>query len=209
VIEWSVPKGGLGARIGSKAVERGGREEPIGASEHERRLHTRAYDLWASLLKGGRIPAQGDLDPAAMAGFAGQGVLIGLDGGGELSYIGEALRDEAGLACDSAGLGEIPAGSMLALLIARVPAMRAAAAPYGFETVQDANLCRGMLLPFADEDGAVAAALGVIGWKQMPVPVPAPVIGDGGLSRTPPRSTTPWGDGPGAAIGGGNPDDHH
>ena len=186
-----------------KKVQRGVGEEPISALGHERRLHARAYDLWASLLRGGRLPALSNLDPVALSAFGDHGVVIGPDATRPVAFLGQALRVEAGLPDDVLALDTVPDGSLLALLLARLPAMLTVEAPYGFEAARDSGgegaiLYRGMWLPFAGEDGIVAAALGVIGWKQVAAPPVADAVTAIGSVLPPPA--TPWGDGPGAAM---------
>jgi hypothetical protein len=175
-------------------------EEPI----HERRLHARAYALWASLLKSGPLPVWSDLDPAAFSAFGDHGVVVVLGQTRAIAFLGERLRDEAGLTGDAPALDAVPDGSLLAALLARLPAMLAVEAPHGFEAAQDddegAILYRGIWLPFADRDGLVMAALGVIGWKH--VVVRPAVDKAAAIDRALPPPATPWGDGPGAALAG-------
>jgi hypothetical protein len=164
--------------------------DPVVAFARERRLHAQAYDHWVSLLRGRRMPALSDLDPAAISGFAGQSVLlllVGQSGAPTIAFLGRDLREEADIVAARPTLEDVPGDTMLAELLRRLPDIVAYAAPVGFEAEFTGrsgtpNLHRGILLPLADDNGALAAIYGVISWKALTGRVPPQT------SRLPSRS---------------------
>jgi hypothetical protein len=188
--------------------------EPLFAFGRERRMHARAYDLWVSLLHGRRMPALADLDPADTAPFAARSVLVELSAQGgrpELAFLGRELREEAGIAPARPVIGDVPQGTLLAELLRRFSDIMAYQAPVGFEAEFAGEqggrlLYRGILLPFADAHGALAAVFGVINWKAMAETAPSPDLAaaiTGALAqRAAPQPVPIWGDGPGAAVRG-------
>jgi hypothetical protein len=178
----------------------------------ERRLHARAYDYWVSLLRGRRMPAIADMEPGQLDAFAGQSVLIELDAVSAepaIAFLGRELRDEAEIAPARPTLTDIPSGTMLAELLRRFPDIVAYRAPVGFEAEFTGRggvplLHRGILLPFADEQGRLSAVYGVVSWKAVAAVDAAPDIAAAVASAFNSRPVRPvtsiWGDGPGAAV---------
>lgn len=178
----------------------------------ERRLHARAYDYWISLLGGRRCPRIADLDPARLAQFAPNSVLVELPGEQRppaIRFLGRTLAGEAGLESEQPALDEVPRLSLLGQLIRRLPAIRGQGTPLGFEAEflgqsGAPTLYRGILLPFADDGGAVSMVMGVINWKLLATGTLAPDIVaavDSAFSAAPkPPMASAWGDGPGAAA---------
>ncbi|WP_294390113.1 hypothetical protein [uncultured Sphingomonas sp.] len=178
----------------------------------ERRLHARAYDHWVSLLRGRRMPLLADLDPGHLDDFAGHSVLIELVGAERqptIAFLGRALRDEAGIAPARPDVSEVPAETLLSELLRRFGEIASHGAPIGFEAELARHdgapmLHRGILLPFADDDGALSAVYGVISWKMLAVvdglsDITAAVTSAFSSRRLVP-ATSVWGDGPGAAA---------
>lgn len=140
----------------------------------ERRIHVRAYNHWAALLRGRAFPAVADFDPA-VPDFAPNGVLLTLAAGDiapGLRYVGERLRAEAGLAVKEASLADVPPGSLLARLIERCSVVLERHAPVGFEAEFVSlrglrTLYRGILMPLSDNGRTVDAVYGVINWKEV------------------------------------------
>ncbi len=185
--------------------------EPFFAFGHERRMHARAYDYWVSLLRGRRMPCIGDLDPARLDDFAGRSVLVDLPASGGapvIAYLGQELRDEGRVATPRPTIADVPAGTLLAELLRRFSDIVAHQAPVGFEAEFAGRggarmLHRGILLPFADERGALVSVYGVINWKQVAATQPAAdiaaAIGSVMASRPSGPLLCAWGDGPSAA----------
>jgi hypothetical protein len=197
--------------IGGSDVEWAAGEEPMLAFGRERRLHARAYQLWTSLLKGRRLPAFADLDSNELTAFADHGVLIELADRGRgpaIAFLGRALRDQAGIAPALPDPAEVPEGSLLAVLLDRLPAILAAGVPIGFEAERAdgsaaALLPRGILLPFAGADDSLAAVLGVMSWKRAATHADADIVAaveSAFAMRPAPPPVRPWGDGPGGAA---------
>jgi hypothetical protein len=67
----------------------------IAIGTDERRMHVRAYNYWVSLLDGRDYPSIEDLEPADLADFAANSVLLDFTCGQEnpaTPYIGAAIR---------------------------------------------------------------------------------------------------------------------
>ncbi|MGK6356287.1 hypothetical protein ACMGDH_13820 [Sphingomonas sp. DT-207] len=149
-------------------------EVPVRVGAGERRMHARAYDHWATLLRGGNLPAIGDLDPAAIARFAPHGVLLDFaadDRNPVIRHLGATLRAECGIAEPIVHMDQAPAGSLLARLPGLCRQVIANRAPIGFEAecvdLRDRNsLYRGILLPFSSSGGSVDFIYGVINGKE-------------------------------------------
>jgi hypothetical protein len=145
----------------------------------ERRLHSRAYHHWISLLEGGPYPRIERLDPAAIADFAPYSVLLDFRGGAvdpRIAYIGQALRDECGLVGVTARIADLPERSLLARLTGRYDQLLAANAPVGFEAEfvnarDHSTLYRGILLPFSSDGQGIDFVYGVINWKELADPL--------------------------------------
>ena len=178
----------------------------------ERRMHARAYDYWVSLLRGRRMPVLGDLDPQRLSSFAANSVLIDLSGEGGtpgIAFLGAGLRAQAGVGAARPTPADVPEDSLLATLLRRFSDIVACRAALGFEAELagaggERILHRGILLPLADEDGALAAIYGVVSWRERASVEDAPDIlaavdGTRSLRAAAPPARA-WGDGPGASI---------
>ena len=161
-------------------------DEPgVGAGERmfdlggdERRMHVRAYNHWVSLLNGEPYPAIADLDPASIADFGDNSVLLDFTGDVEdpvISYIGRRLRDECGIQGDPVRVADVPSRSLLSRLTDHYLQIIANRAPIGFEaefvnTRGHATLYRGILMPFSSNGEAIDFIHGVINWKELADP---------------------------------------
>ena len=187
-------------------------DEPVFAFGRERRMHARAYDYWVSLLDGRRMPNVRDMDQRRMTSFADRSVLVDLpEAGGPpvIAYLGGDLRAESEIVAAHPTIADVPQGTLLAELLRRFSDIIAYEAPVGFEAEfagrEDTRLLhRGILLPFADDSGRLAAVYGVMSWKQVAALEPAPdiaaAIGSAFASRASAPVVCAWGDGPGAAL---------
>lgn len=187
-------------------------DEPVFVFGRERRMHARAYDYWVSLLHGRTMPRIADLDPDQLSDFADRSVLVDVPASGTtptIAFLGRELRDEAGVDRLRPTIDAVPAHTLLAELLRRFPDIIAHHAPVGFEAEfarrSGGNvLHRGILLPFADERGALTSVYGVISWRQLaavePMPDVVAAIGSVMASRPNPVASSAWGDGPGASL---------
>jgi hypothetical protein len=187
-------------------------EEPVYAFGRERRMHARAYDYWVSLLRGRRMPCINDVDPDRTAQFDERSVLVDLPAGGGspvIAYLGDDLREESEVSAPRPTLADIPPNCLLAELLRRFPDIVAHQAPVGFEAEfmgrdETRLLHRGILLPFADENGDLTSVYGVMSWKQVAAVQPEPNLAAAIDSAMASRASAPvvcaWGDGPGAAL---------
>src|SRR5947209_11593809 len=139
----------------------------------ERRMHVRAYNHWVSLLDGRDFPSIEDLEPAKVADFAGNSVLLDFTCGRDnpaIPYIGAGIRDECGLTDDARAISEVPARSLLSRLTDHYLQIIANRAPIGFEAEfvnqREENICyRGILMPFSSDGEGIDFIYGVINWK--------------------------------------------
>lgn len=146
---------------------------PVG--QDERRMQVRAYNHWTSLLRGRRIPAITDLDPARLHDFELCSVLLDFSGGAAspaVRHLGGALAAECGAQSSIATLADVPAGSLLSEVNAHYPQLAAKQAPLRFEAefVNQRGatiLYRGILLPFAGAGGRVTFLYAVVNWKEL------------------------------------------
>jgi hypothetical protein len=176
----------------------------------ERRMHVRAYNHWVSLLKGRAYPSIEDLDPAGIADFGPNSVLLDFTQGVDdpsIPYIGRALREECGIGHSVTHVAEVPARSLLSRLTDHYLQIIANRAPIGFEaefvgTRGSTTLYRGILMPFSSNDESIDFIYGVINWKevadpQMQVRLAAELEA---AVRSAPHATAPsapvWADGP-------------
>jgi hypothetical protein len=201
----------VGATAIATAMHSGTGDEPVLAFGRERRMHARAYDYWVSLLHGRNMPSIADLDPDHMSAFADRSVLIDLpaDGGFPvIAYLGRELREESDVNAIRPTLADVPQNTLLGELLRRFSDIVSHRAPVGFEAecagrADTRLLHRGILLPFANEAGALASVYGVMSWKQVAAVEAAPDIAAAIGSAMGSRGTAPvvcaWGDGPGAA----------
>jgi len=187
-------------------------DEPVYAFGRERRMHARAYDYWVSLLNGRRMPCVRDMDQRKMTPFADRSVLVDLPergGAPVVAYLGSDLRSESEIVVATPTIDDVPPGTLLGELLRRFSDIVQHEAPVGFEAEfagrADTHLLhRGILLPFADDSGRLAAVYGVMSWKQVAAVEPAPdimaAIGSAFATRASAPVVCAWGDGPGAAL---------
>jgi len=187
-------------------------DEPVYAFGRERRMHARAYDYWVSLLNGRRMPCVRDMDQRKMTPFADRSVLVDLpESGGApvVAYLGSDLRAESEIVVATPTIDDVPPGTLLGELLRRFSDIVQHEAPVGFEAefagrADTRLLHRGILLPFADDSGRLAAVYGVMSWKQVAAVEPAPdimaAVGSAFATRASAPVVCAWGDGPGAAL---------
>jgi hypothetical protein len=139
----------------------------------ERRMHVRAYNHWASLLKGRDYPSIEDLDPADVTGFADHSLLLDFTADPQdpaTSYIGAALKAECELGDDVRTISAVPPRSLLSRLTDHYMQIIANRAPIGFEAEftnqRGRDICyRGILMPFSSDGETIDFIYGVINWK--------------------------------------------
>jgi hypothetical protein len=175
----------------------------LGIGTDERRMHVRAYNHWASLLGGRDYPSIEDLDPADVAGFAPNSVLLDFTADPHnpaTAYIGTAIREECGISADVERIANVPSRSLLSRLTDHYMQIIANRAPIGFEAEFDNQrgnaICyRGILMPFSSDGDTIDFIYGVINWKDTgtapaATAVLAPALGE------PARQHPTWNDGP-------------
>ncbi|HTG38170.1 hypothetical protein [Sphingomonas sp.] len=166
------------ARVpGDQAANRpsGGAGHPFDIGTDERRMHVRAYNYWVSLLGGRAYPSIEDLDPANIADFGPNSVLLDFSLGIEdpsIQYLGRALREECSVESNIRKISEVPSRSLLSRLTDHYLQIIANRAPIGFEAEfvgQSGHntLYRGILMPFSSDDDTIDFIYGVINWKVM------------------------------------------
>jgi hypothetical protein len=141
----------------------------------ERRMHVRAYNHWASLLGERAFPLIADLDPAAVADFAPQSVLLDFSAGLDnplIAYLGTALVEECGVPSDIRHIRDVPSRTLLSRLTDHYLQIIANEAPIGFEAEftnqRGADiLYRGILMPFSSTGDTIDFIYGVINWKEV------------------------------------------
>jgi len=127
----------------------------IDIGSDERRMHVRAYNHWVSLLRGRAYPLIEDLDPAGIADFGPNSVLLDFSQGIEnpaIAFLGRALREECGLDETATHIADVPARSLLSRLTDHYLQIIANRAPIGFEaefvgTRGHNTMYRGILMP--------------------------------------------------------------
>ena len=148
---------------------------PIFADQDERRMHVRAYNYWASLLRGRELPSVTDLDPASLDDFGPHSILLDFTEDREnprLRYIGALLREECGLSSADIALDRVPSRSLVSRLTDHFFEIIANRAPIGFEAEfvsQRGNntLYRGILMPLSSDGDSIDFIYGVINWKEL------------------------------------------
>ncbi|MGB7406310.1 MAG: hypothetical protein WA906_11515 [Pacificimonas sp.] len=148
---------------------------PAFHEQDERRMHVRAYNHWAGLLRGREFPAPADLSPENLDDFGPNSVLIDFAQGCEqptLRFVGERLREECGLPEEEASFSSVPARSLLSRLTDHYFEIIANRAPVGFEaefTSRRGNntLYRGILMPLSTCGETIDVIYGVINWKEV------------------------------------------
>ncbi|WP_342768284.1 hypothetical protein [Sphingomonas gilva] len=153
-------------------------EAPPAIGTDERRMHVRAYNYWVSLLRGRAYPSIEDLEPADLADFGPNSVLLDFTAGIEnpgIAYLGGALRRECGLDASVDCIADVPSRSLLSRLTDHYLQIIANHAPIGFEAeftgLRGYNtMYRGILMPFSSDDDTIDFIYGVINWKEMVTP---------------------------------------
>jgi hypothetical protein len=165
-----------------------------------------------SLLNGRRMPCVRDMDQRKMTPFADRSVLVDLPergGAPVVAYLGSDLRSESEIVVATPTIDDVPPGTLLGELLRRFSDIVQHEAPVGFEAefagrADTRLLHRGILLPFADDSGRLAAVYGVMSWKQVAAVEPAPdimaAVGSAFATRASAPVVCAWGDGPGAAL---------
>ena len=182
--------------------------DPVFAIGRERRLNARAYQYWLSLRDGAPMPRLSALDPERLGEFTQRAVLIDLtDVGGApaITHVGGIVRRDTGALPERPTLGDVPAGSVLRGLLDRLHDLIAYNAPVGFQTDSEdrsgtehgaARYHRGILLPFCDDFGKIAAVMGIIGWHDRIVVDGmadiAAAVGGAMRADRPPTMVSPW-----------------
>ena len=154
----------------------GGVGEPTAViGTDERRMQVRAYNHWVSLLKGRPYPSIEDLDPAGIADFGANSVLIDFTQGTddpEIQFLGKALREECELDHAITRIADVPSRSLLSRLTDHYLQIIANRAPIGFEAEfvsarGHQTLYRGILMPFSSGEDRIDFIYGVINWKEV------------------------------------------
>jgi len=152
----------------------------------ERRMHVRAYNHWASLLRGRDFPSIEDLEPDEVEDFSSHSVLLDFTCGRDdpaIPYVGALIRDECGLNDDMRNISEVPSRSLLSRLTDHYMQIIANRAPVGFEAEFDnpagETICyRGILMPFSSDGDTIDFIYGVINWKHVDAAADAAAISD-------------------------------
>ncbi|WP_205479404.1 hypothetical protein [Sphingomonas arenae] len=150
---------------------------PIEIGTDERRMHVRAYNYWASLLKGRDYPSIEDLDPVNIEDFASNSVLLDFTENSEnptTAYIGVAIRAECDIGPEVQTIAQVPSRSLLSRLTDHYLQIIANRAPIGFEAEfqnqRGHEICyRGILMPFSSDGETIDFIYGVINWKDTSV----------------------------------------
>jgi hypothetical protein len=151
---------------------------PVFADQDERRMHVRAYNYWAGLLRGREFPSVSDLEPENLDDFGPHSVLLDFTRDKEnprVRFIGKALREECGLTVSDVLLDQIPSRSLVSRLTDHFFEIIANRAPIGFEAEfvsQRGNntMYRGILMPLSSDGRAIDYIYGVINWKELADP---------------------------------------
>ncbi|WP_425228833.1 PAS domain-containing protein [Sphingomonas sp.] len=191
------------------AADEGVGDQMFDLGGDERRMHVRAYNHWVSLLKGRPYPAIDDLDPASIADFGPNSVLLDFSAGLDdprIAWLGAALRQECGLDGAPTHVADVPSRSLLSRLTDHYLQIIANRAPIGFEaefvsTRSTPTLYRGILMPFSSDGDCIDFIYGVINWKEMAdAATKAGIAAELAAARAaPPAVEAPvWADGPAA-----------
>ena len=189
-------------------------EAPPGIGTDERRMHVRAYNHWATLLRDRAYPSIEDLDPASIGDFGPNSVLLDFTAGlnnPAIAWLGGALRAECDIEDGIENIADVPPRSLLSRLTDHYMQIIANRAPVGFEAEfenhRDVNmLYRGILMPFSSDDDTIDFIYGVINWKEVAdaeVQADLEQAVDQALSAqlAPVKDAAPvWADGPGAGF---------
>ena len=162
----------------------------------ERRMHVRAYNHWASLLRGRDFPSIEDLEPDEVEDFSSHSVLLDFTCGRDnpaIPYVGGAIRDECGLNDDMRNISDVPSRSLLSRLTDHYMQIIANRSPVGFEAefenpAGDSICYRGILMPFSSDGDAIDFIYGVINWKHVDEPEDAEPTIELGFEPEPPSA---------------------
>jgi hypothetical protein len=173
----------------------------------ERRLHARAYHHWVSLLGDARFPVIGSLESDAIGDFAANSVLLdfrGDRGDPAIAYIGQALREECGMAGVAKRVSDVPERSLLARMTGHCDQILRDQAPAGFEAefVNErgrTTLYRGILLPYSSDGLMIDFVHGVVSWKELADPLLQATL-DSALLRSASRRAESVAQEPAAAL---------
>ena len=143
--------------------------------QSERRMQVRAYNLWAGMLEGRKLPSIEQFDFANPPDFASNGVMLDFTAGMEnpvISSLGARLAEECGAQGPIRHLSDVPRGSLLSRITDHYMEILANQAPIGFEAEFVGQrgatiLYRGILLPFATVGDRIDYVYGVINWKEV------------------------------------------
>ena len=166
------------------------------SAESERRMQVRAFNYWASLLAGRDYPSIEDLEPASVADFADNSVLLDFTEGASnpsTAYVGAALRRECGLEQAGETVESVPWGSLLSRLAEHYREILESRAPVGIEADfanqrGESLRYRGIMMPFSSDGDTIDFVYGVFNWAltdEQPLeleqpaadPLPAPTPG--------------------------------
>lgn len=149
----------------------------IAIGTDERRMHVRAYNHWASLVRDQPYPSIMDLDPNDLGDFGPNSVMLDFSLNPEnpvVAYLGEKLRRECGLGDDVITVSDVPGRSLISRLTDHYLEIIANRAPIGFEAefvnARGLNtLYRGILMPYSSDGPTIDFLYGVINWKETAV----------------------------------------
>jgi hypothetical protein len=154
----------------------------------ERRMHVRAYNYWASLLRGRDFPSIEDLDSRDVQDFSDHSLLLDFTASPDnptTSFIGSAIRAECEIGDEVRSIADVPPRSLLSRLTDHYMQIIANRAPIGFEAEftnqRGHDICyRGILMPFSSDGEGIDFIYGVINWKDgVGMPAPAqPTVAD-------------------------------
>ena len=181
---------------------------PVVIGTDERRMHVRAYNYWVSLLAGRSYPSVEDIELDNSTDFGPHSVLLDFTHAGSepaITWLGDTLRTECGLADDVASVSEVPPRSLLSRLTDHHLQIMANRAPIGFEAeFQNARgnntMYRGILLPFSSDDDTIDFIYGVINWKEVATAAETDALAAEMRASVAPKPKRPmvpvWADGP-------------
>jgi len=155
-----------------------GVEAPPQVGTDERRMHVRAYNIWAQMLGERSYPPIEQLDVDNLSDFGPNAVLLDFTTGIDdplVTFIGEALREECQLPERLGHISDVPGRYLLSRLTDHYLQIIANRAPIGFEAEfvneRGVNIMyRGILLPFSSDDETIDFILGVMNWKEVADP---------------------------------------
>jgi hypothetical protein len=145
---------------------------PSSPTESEGRMQVRAFNYWASLLGGRDYPSIEDLEPASVADFADNSVLLDFTEGAtnpSTAYVGAALRRECGLEQSGETVESVPWGSLLSRLAEHYREILESRAPVGIEADfvnqrSESLRYRGIMMPFSSDGDTIDFVYGVFNW---------------------------------------------